>query len=359
MLKDPTEFRERFARWKNGKQVYKNGVPYDDDNHNLEYDHARATQLGYTPDKTGHYSTRDYETGRYLKSPAHPTIMKSIVSDLGVGYNPYYDKRDGQMYSDTWMKPLKDEVNTPYLPKFGGGKRTTYENIIDSIIREEGFISTPRNIGDGVMTLGSGLTNKRWHDLYKKKGVWTEKDNRMAVTREVSDIRKYLSSNIPYWSELPIQMQDTLIDIQYNTGALTKKKSPNFMRMLANKEYEKALGEMNWGRKQYTQFPGLRDRNVRRQEKWSQGLAAMGFGPTNPKKLQRVIESAPKYIPPKIMQAEPDYSLTNPAPPMISSWNNPTSPSNVKIIPRITSMSQQDDSYLPNIMEVFKQYYGQ
>ena len=66
----------------------------------------------------------------------------------------------------------------------------------------------------------------------------------------------------------------------------------------------------------------------------------------------------PQYAPPKLIQAEPDYSLTNPAPPMISSWNNPTSPSNVNIIPRITNMSQQDDSYLPNIMEVFKQYYG-
>lgn len=120
MRKDPTEFRKRFAAWKNGKQPYKNGIPYDDDNHNIEYDHARAAQLGYQPDATGHYDTRDYETGRYLKSPIHPTVMKGVVSDLGVGYIPYYNPKDGQLYSHTWMKPYKkEEVPTPYRYKDG------------------------------------------------------------------------------------------------------------------------------------------------------------------------------------------------------------------------------------------------
>ena len=27
MMKDPTEFRERFARWKAGEKVYENGLP--------------------------------------------------------------------------------------------------------------------------------------------------------------------------------------------------------------------------------------------------------------------------------------------------------------------------------------------
>lgn len=120
MRKDPTEFRKRFAAWKNGKQPYKDGIPYDDDNHNLEYDHARAAQLGYQPDQAGHYDTRDYETGRYLKSPIHPTVMKGIVSDLGVGYIPYYNPKDGQLYSHTWIKPYKEEeVPIPYRYKNG------------------------------------------------------------------------------------------------------------------------------------------------------------------------------------------------------------------------------------------------
>lgn len=113
--------------YKNGKSPNRDGIPYDDDRHNLEYDHARAAQLGYLPDKNGHYSTRDYETGRYLKSPIHPTVMKGIVSDLGMGYIPYYNPTDGQLYSDTWMKPYKEEqIPIPY--RYKNGKLPGYKS---------------------------------------------------------------------------------------------------------------------------------------------------------------------------------------------------------------------------------------
>lgn len=37
------------------------------------------------------------------------------------------------------------------------------------------------------MTIGSGLTGKRWHELYKKKGnKWSQDDNRNAVTIELT-----------------------------------------------------------------------------------------------------------------------------------------------------------------------------
>lgn len=31
MHRDPTEFRQRFQRWKNGEQVYKDGIPHYED----------------------------------------------------------------------------------------------------------------------------------------------------------------------------------------------------------------------------------------------------------------------------------------------------------------------------------------
>lgn len=82
------------------------------------YDYQRAAELGYKRDTTGHFSTRDYQTGRYLKNPTHPTIMMSVVSDLGEGYYPYYNKKDGQIYSDTWMK----------MPEYSNGKDGTILN---------------------------------------------------------------------------------------------------------------------------------------------------------------------------------------------------------------------------------------
>lgn len=87
-------------------------VPFENEN----YNYYRANQLGYTPRKNGHMDSRDYVTGMYLKSPTHPTVIKAIVGDLGEGYNPYYNSQDGQLYSQTWMKPvlIPTDTNTDY-----------------------------------------------------------------------------------------------------------------------------------------------------------------------------------------------------------------------------------------------------
>ena len=118
MRRDPTEFRKRFQKWKSGAKPYQYGIPYEDDNHNPDYDQARANQLGYTPDETGHYPSRDYETGRYLKSVAHPTVSKSIYTDMGLGYDVFYNQKDGQLYSQpNWGSSYQDR-----LPKYNDGK---------------------------------------------------------------------------------------------------------------------------------------------------------------------------------------------------------------------------------------------
>lgn len=87
-------------------------APFENEN----YNYYRANQLGYTPDETGHLPSRDYVTGMYLKSPAHPTVIKGIVGDIAEGYNPYYNQDDGQLYSQTWMKPVISpvDINTDY-----------------------------------------------------------------------------------------------------------------------------------------------------------------------------------------------------------------------------------------------------
>lgn len=238
---------------------------------------------------------------------------------------------------------LRKQGKMPYkngLPVYKDG--TDGENVVDSIIREEGFLSRPTNIGDGKQTIGSGLTKKKWIDAYYKKGKWTREDNRAAVVEEIDGIVKHLKRVVPNYDNLPTPMQDTLIDIQYNTGALNKKKSPNFMRMLERGEYEKASRAMNWGWKQYDQFPGLKQRNIRRQDKWTQGLKEMEQGPANPKILQRVIEQAPVYTPPVIKPASnityDEYYTTPIAPQKVSIHSSAQSPSYVIPIPDVAQL---------------------
>ena len=87
------------------------------------YDYETAESLGYQPDETGHWPSRNYKTGEYLKSPSHPTMMKTIISDLGMGYNTFYDKNTGKIGSRTWMQSLpmpefnleSGEIEIPFL----------------------------------------------------------------------------------------------------------------------------------------------------------------------------------------------------------------------------------------------------
>ena len=49
------------------------------------YNMARALELGYEPDASGHYPSVDYKTGMLLKSKKHPTMIKEFISQM---YNP-------------------------------------------------------------------------------------------------------------------------------------------------------------------------------------------------------------------------------------------------------------------------------
>lgn len=72
-----------------------------------DYDFVQARDLGYQPGNDGHWPSRNYKTGRYLKSPIHPTLYKGIISDNSLGYYPYY--KDGAIYTNTW------KGNEPYV----------------------------------------------------------------------------------------------------------------------------------------------------------------------------------------------------------------------------------------------------
>ena len=47
-----------------------------------DYNMARAQELGYKPDATGHYPSVDHETGMLLKSKEHPTVKLEFMSQM-------------------------------------------------------------------------------------------------------------------------------------------------------------------------------------------------------------------------------------------------------------------------------------
>lgn len=61
------------------------------------YNYAAAKKAGVGPDSTGHWPSRDPQTGKILKGKKHPTISLTKKSERAAGYKIY--KKNGEMYS--------------------------------------------------------------------------------------------------------------------------------------------------------------------------------------------------------------------------------------------------------------------
>ena len=128
---------------------------------------------------------------------------------------------------------------------FAEGGNTNDADLVDWIIREEGFNKKPEDIGDGKMTLGSGLTSKKWHDLYRKRGnKWSAEDNRMAVAEEVANRRRWAEKTIPNWEALPDSSQKALLSYKYNYD-FTPTNSPKLFKALADSNFREAARQMD------------------------------------------------------------------------------------------------------------------
>ena len=62
------------------------------------YDYASAEAAGLGPDETGHWPSRNPETGQILKGRKHPTFHKTVEGEAQAGYEIYKGK-DGKYYS--------------------------------------------------------------------------------------------------------------------------------------------------------------------------------------------------------------------------------------------------------------------
>jgi GH24 family phage-related lysozyme (muramidase) len=150
---------------------------------------------------------------------------------------------------------------------FAPGGSTSDDDLIEWIIREEGFNKVPEDIGDGKMTLGSGLTDPKWHALFKKRGnKWSAADNRKAVAEEVASRRRWAEKNIPNWGNLPDSAQKALISYKYNYD-FNAKNSPKLFDALSRGDYREAARQIDATSKNPDFKNGLMKRR-RREQAW-------------------------------------------------------------------------------------------
>ena len=177
------------------------------------------------------------------------SLLTSLLTFLAIEWRAIHMRRDPTEFRQRFQ--AYKEGKMPYengLPKYAGGK-DPYENIVNSIIKEEGFLSSPKDIGDSVITIGSGLTNKKWIDQYKAKGSWSQSDNRAAVREEIGNTEKYLRRLFSNYDTLPQEAKNVLIDIGYNVGpnTLNTAKSPKFVNAVRTGNWYEAMRQMDWG----------------------------------------------------------------------------------------------------------------
>lgn len=148
-----------------------------------------------------------------------------------------------------------------------------YNGLVDYIINEEGFLESPTDIGDGKITLGSGLTDPRWHALYRKKGnKWSEEDNRMAVEEEVRMREKWLADTFPNWELLPRDSQEALIAYKYNYN-FTPTNSPKMYEAARNKDFVGIGNQINATSKDPKFKKGLETRRAKDRSYYFSGFS--------------------------------------------------------------------------------------
>ena len=144
--------------------------------------------------------------------------------------------------------------------------------ILNYLLIKEDFLPEPTDLGDGKITIGSGLTDSKWIDLYKKRGnKWSKEDNRKAVLEEIQKRRLWAEQNVPHWNNLPESSQDALLSYRYNYN-FTPKNSPKLFKALEDKNYLEAARQIDATSKNPDFKKGLLNRRKEEQQWFLSGF---------------------------------------------------------------------------------------
>lgn len=70
---------------------------YEKVNKKYGYNYDEAIKVGIEPDETGHWASRNPETGEILKGSKHPSMPMTKRGEREAGYKMY--KKDGKWFS--------------------------------------------------------------------------------------------------------------------------------------------------------------------------------------------------------------------------------------------------------------------
>ena len=272
MYKDPTEFRERFAAWKDGKQPYKGGRPSaisEVDKSDADFaERLRSNWRQETWDWEGSGKAVTHKIGS-ADNIVYPNVQTTKGGGLIDFTNPIWkgvvDPLNRAMINKDYV-PMKTEQDAiwfgpnykEYYPKFKDGKLPGYKNGLDDTIdflkQYEGFKDTTYLDGNGIPTIGYGFTDS---SLVKKGKISREEADiqlRKEVLKRESNLQK-----LKHWDKLNENSKTALRSYYYNYPA-GFKDTTKFMKYWNAGDFQNAIREVDAGMNDKKKHPLQKER---------------------------------------------------------------------------------------------------
>lgn len=246
--------------------------------------------------------------GKYIK----PSELLKLQKETGKSYWDLIGRPLGKKpkdlakdvvdeYDPVQREALRMQIESALdYPQYKGGKspkvKTWNDNdIADLIIGFEGFLPHAKDIGDGKITIGSGLTNPK----YTRFGTITPEQNRRFVLEEIAARKARLSRNVPGWNTLPGSAKAALLSYDYG-WMVDRKTSPKMMKALQDRNWLEVSNQMNAGLNMKKFKKGLRKRRTQERNLFLSDL----YRPAPLKPVQTVSPMPKAKVPFEVNQME-------------------------------------------------------
>lgn len=122
------------------------------------------------------------------------------------------------------------------------------KELLDAIKSYEKFSPVVYKDGNGIETIGYGITDKKIIAKYRGGKRMSKKEAERLFNRHVDDVIAQMKDSIPNFDAMSNNQKDAMTSYVYNVGiGGVTRKSPKLMEALENKNWKEAAKQMDFG----------------------------------------------------------------------------------------------------------------
>lgn len=122
------------------------------------------------------------------------------------------------------------------------------KELLDAIKSYEKFSPVVYKDGNGIETIGYGITDKKIIAKYRGGKRMSKREAERLFNRHVDDVIAQMKDSIPNFSAMSNNQKDAMTSYVYNVGiGGVTRKSPKLMEALENKNWKEAAKQMDFG----------------------------------------------------------------------------------------------------------------